>query len=277
MRRERLDLLLVQRGLAESRARAQWLIRNGRVRVDGAVCRRSGALVDVEAPIVVWEPLHYVSRGGLKLEHALWRFRVPVAGCTALDCGASTGGFTDCLLQHGAGRVYAVDVGHGQMHPRLRQDERVVVLEGVDIRRADALPPGVQVDLAVVDVSFISLRAVLPAVLRWLEPEGWLIALIKPQFEAGPGAVGRRGVVRRPERVRQAVGEVLRFAHDLALGLIDLTLAPPDSERGNVEVLACWRRGAAGLSPEEALVRLEGEWRRGSSDEGPCMRNGPPV
>lgn len=256
MGKVRLDRLLVDRGLAETRARAQWLIRNGHVRVNGEICRRCGALVDAEASIVVGEPLRYVSRGGWKLAHALERFGVRVTGCSALDCGASTGGFTDCLLQHGASRVYAVDVGHGQLHPRLREDERVVALEDRDIRRPDVLPPGTQVDLAVIDVSFISLRAVLPAVLRWLHPEGLVIALIKPQFELGPGAVGRRGVVRRPELVYRAVGEVLAFAEQLGLGLRGVTPAPPDEARGNIEVLACWHRGAQGLAVEEALASL---------------------
>jgi len=252
----RLDLLLVRRGLAETRARAQWLIRNGRVSVDGQICRRSGMLVSPLAPIRLHGGLPYVSRGGLKLAHALDRFGLSVAGWVALDCGASTGGFTDCLLQRGVRRVYAVDVGHGQLHPRLRKDERVVNLEGMDIRREDALPAGVQVDLATVDVSFISLRAVLPAVLRWVRPDGVVIALIKPQFEVGPGAVGRSGVVRSPGLRRKAVAEVLRFAAGLGLGLIGLTPAPPDQERGNVELLAGWRRGSEGLSLEEALAGL---------------------
>lgn len=262
MGKARLDRLLVERGLAETRARAQWLIRNGHVRVNGELCRRSGALFDLEASIVVEEPLRYVSRGGWKLERALERFGVSVEGCTALDCGASTGGFTDCLLQHGARRVYAVDVGHGQLHPRLREDARVVVLEDTDIRRQDALPPGTQVELAAIDVSFISLRAVLPAVLRWLRSDGLVIALVKPQFEAGRGAVGRSGVVRRPEQVCRAVGEVLAFAAGIGLGLVGLTTAPPDAARGNIEVLACWRRGTEGLAVEEALARLREEIAR---------------
>jgi 23S rRNA (cytidine1920-2'-O)/16S rRNA (cytidine1409-2'-O)-methyltransferase len=235
--KKRLDLLLVDRGLAESRARAQWLVREGRVQVAGRPIRRPGEAVPIDTPIVVAAPLPYVSRGGLKLAHALDAFPVAVAGRVALDAGAATGGFTDCLLQRGAARVYAVDVGREQLHPRLRADPRVVSLEGTDIRDLPALPGGAHADLAVVDVSFISLRLVLPAVVRLLQPGGEIVALVKPQFEVGPGVVGHSGVVRRPADRERALREVLASAEGLGLAPAGQCEAPADERRGNIEYL----------------------------------------
>lgn len=232
---KRLDLLLVERGLAESRARAQWLVRQGRVRVSGQPCFQPGRRFPEDASLEVVETLPYVSRGGLKLAYLLEAFHLPVEGRVALDVGASTGGFSDCLLQRGVSRVYAVDVGRGQLHPRLRADPRVISLEETDIRDLEALPGGEKPDLAVVDVSFISLRRVLPAVLRLLRPQAEIVALIKPQFELGPGAVTRRGVVRHPEERERIVQEVLSFAESLGLRPAGIVPLPPDSERGNVE------------------------------------------
>ncbi|MGC9023215.1 MAG: TlyA family RNA methyltransferase [Chloroflexia bacterium] len=232
---KRLDLLLVERGLAESRARARWLVRQGGVRVSGRPCLQPGRRFPEDVPLEVVEPLPYVSRGGLKLARLLEAFRIPVEGRVALDVGASTGGFTDCLLQRGAARVYAVDVGRGQLHPRLRADPRVIPLEETDIRDLETLPGGEKPDLAVVDVSFISLRLVLPAVLRLLQPPAEIIALVKPQFELGPGAVTRRGMVRRPEEGERAVREMLSFAEGMGLHPGGVVPLPPDGERGNVE------------------------------------------
>ncbi len=240
--KKRLDLLLVERGLAESRSRAQWLIREGRVLVAGRVALRASEAVPKDAPLRVDETLPYVSRGGLKLAHALDTFGVAVAGLTALDVGASSGGFTDCLLQRGAQKIYAVDVGHDQLHPRLRSDPRVTSLEGSDIRELQRLPGGVPADLAVVDVSFISLRLVLPAVLSLLHSGGEIIALIKPQFESGPQAVNRRGIVRDKEDRQRAVQEVLSVARDLGLEVAGLCPAPQSTPRGNIEYLAYLRR-----------------------------------
>jgi 23S rRNA (cytidine1920-2'-O)/16S rRNA (cytidine1409-2'-O)-methyltransferase len=237
MAKRRLDVLLVERGLAESRARAQWLIRQGRVLVAGRPVLRPGETVPCEASLEVPSPLPYVSRGGLKLAHALDTFQIAVAGRVALDVGASTGGFTDCLLQRGARRVYAVDVGRGQLHPRLQVDPRVVSLPETDIRDLAALPDGVLADLAAVDVSFISLRLALPAVLRLLAPAAEIVALVKPQFEAGPGAVGRSGVVRRREDRERAVREVLEFVQEIGLVPAGLCQAPQGEPRGNVEYL----------------------------------------
>jgi len=240
--KRRIDILLVERGLAESRARAQWLVRAGRVTAAGRPISRPGEAVPVDAPLEVGAPLPYVGRGGLKLAHALDTFHVAVQGYVALDVGASTGGFSDCLLQRGAARVYAVDVGREQLHPRLRADDRVVSLEQTDIRSLPALPGGALADLAVVDVSFISLRLVLPAVVPLLRPTGEIIALVKPQFEVGPGVVGHSGVVRQRAERERALREVVALAQELGLAAAAWCEAPPDEARGNVEYLAHLRR-----------------------------------
>ncbi len=211
--KERLDLLLIERGHAISRAQAQALIRAGRVRVGGKVLDKPGTPVPSDAPIEVTEPPAFVSRGGEKLAAALDAFGVDPGGRVCLDVGASTGGFTDCLLQRGAARVYAVDVGRGQLDWRLRNDPRVVVREGVNARHLRAEDVGEPVDLATVDVSFISLRLVLPPLGSVVKPGGDVIALVKPQFEAGREQV-RRGVVRDPA-VHQAVVEgIASFARE---------------------------------------------------------------
>lgn len=210
--KERLDVLLVQQGLASSRAQAQALIRAGRVRVAGQVLDKPGHEVPPDSPLEVLAPPRYVSRGGEKLEGALRAFGVDPQGRVCLDVGASTGGFTDCLLQHGAARVYAVDVGRGQLDWRLRRDPRVVVREGLNARHLRPEDLGEPVDLATVDVSFISLRLVLPPLEAVLRPGGEVIALVKPQFEAGRGLV-RRGVVRDPavhEAVLQGIASFAR-------------------------------------------------------------------
>lgn len=256
MEKQRLDVLLVERGLAESRARAQWLVRQGRVHCSGRPCTLPGKRFPVDAPLIVTEPLAYVSRGGPKLAHALDTFDLSVQGRLALDVGASTGGFTDCLLQRGASKVFAVDVGRGQLHPKLRQDERVVSLEQTDVRGLEALPKGARAAIATVDVSFISLREVLPAVLRLLDAGGEVVVLIKPQFEAGPRAVNRRGIVRRVEDRRRAVRQVLRFAHGIGLVVAGLCRAPSDDPRGNAEYLAHLRRDGPELPLEGAIAGL---------------------
>ena len=194
VKRERLDILLYKRGLTPSREQARRLIMAAQVLVNGQRVDKPGTRVPLTATITIKEKPAYVSRGGLKLEAALRAFKVDVRGIVAADIGASTGGFTDCLLQHGATRVYAIDVGYGQLAWRLRQDPRVVVMERVNARYLRALPE--PVDLATVDVSFISLKLVLPAARQLLKPNGQIIALIKPQFEAGRKQVGKGGVVK---------------------------------------------------------------------------------
>lgn len=249
--RERLDRLLVSRGLVPSREQAQRLIYAGEVRVDGAVGRAPAQLVPPTAALQVRRPPPFVSRGGEKLAHALDVFAVDVAGRVCLDVGASTGGFTDALLQRGAARVYALDVGRAQLAWKLRQDRRVVVMEGVNARYMEPLPE--PVDLVTVDVAFISLAKVLPAVLRSLRPEGLLLALVKPQFEAGPDLVGRGGVVRDPAIHRAILADVLAALPQLGHTPVGLTPSPLRGPAGNVEffVLA---EGPAPAAPRPALA-----------------------
>lgn len=241
--RRRLDQELVARKLARTRSQAQWLIRAGRVALNGHVETRPGRRVSPAASIELLEPLHYVSRGGLKLEHALDTFQINPSGLIAVDVGASTGGFTDCLLQRGAARVYAIDVGHGQLAEKLRGDPRVINMESTDARHLESLPE--PIDLAVIDVSFISLRLVVPNIRRWLRPTGDIVALIKPQFEAGPERVGRGGVIRDPEVHRAVLRELLAWAADQGLTTLNLTPSPILGSDGNREFLVHWRMGEA--------------------------------
>lgn len=220
MAKRRLDVLLVERGLAESRTQAQRLIRAGLVRVAGQVADKPGTQVATNAAITLQARPRFVSRGGEKLEAALVRFGLDVRGWVAADVGASTGGFTDCLLQHGARRVYAIDVGYGQLDWRLRNDPRVVVMERTNARYLESLPE--PVDLVTVDVSFISLGLILPMAVRWLKPGGRVVALIKPQFEAGRREVGKGGVVRDPQVHRRVLERVLDIAAGLDLSLIHI-------------------------------------------------------
>jgi 23S rRNA (cytidine1920-2'-O)/16S rRNA (cytidine1409-2'-O)-methyltransferase len=234
--KKRLDLVLVERGLVDSRQQAQRLIMAGQVMVDGRVVDKPGTPVSGEADITLKATLPYVSRGGLKLEAALDRFAIEVTGVIAADVGASTGGFTDCLLQRGASKVYAIDVGYGQLAWRLRQDPRVVVMERVNVRYLEGLPE--PVDLATVDVSFISLELVLPAVIGFLRPHGDIVALIKPQFEAGRKQVGKGGVVKDPAVHRAVLRKVLLWADGHGLAARGLMASPLKGPAGNVEFLA---------------------------------------
>ncbi|MCS6964976.1 TlyA family RNA methyltransferase [Thermoflexus sp.] len=251
MSRVRLDFLLVERGLAESRERAQRLIRAGRVRIGDQVVDKPGTLVPADAPITVTEPLPYVSRGGLKLAAALARFPLPVRGAVCADVGASTGGFTDCLLQHGAARVYAIDVGYGLLDLRLRQDPRVVVMERTNARYLSSLPEPIH--LVTIDVSFISVRLILPNAYRWLVPEGHAIVLVKPQFEAGRSEV-RRGVVRDRavhERVLRTLIEGSISQGWRPRGLIPSPLLGP---AGNIEFLL-WLQKGEGPADLDTMIR----------------------
>jgi len=236
MKPTRLDLLLSQRGLAESREKAKRLILAGQVWVDGQRVDRAATLVSAEATLEVRQGLPYVSRGGIKLEHALRVFPLDVRGWVAADVGASTGGFTDCLLQHGVAKVYAIDVGYGQLDWRLRQDARVVVLERTNARYLQNLPEAV--NLVTIDASFISLRLLLPAVRSWLAPQGQVIALIKPQFEAGREQVGKGGVVRAQATHHAVLDGVLTWAIQNGWNVRGLTRSPIKGPKGNVEFLA---------------------------------------
>jgi len=238
VRKERLDLLLVERGLAESRTQAQRLILAGQVSVGDRQVDKPGTQVSVAEPVQVAEGLPYASRGGFKLAAALDAFDLDVNDWVAADVGASTGGFTDCLLQRGAAKVYALDVGYGQLAWQLRQDPRVVVMDRTNARYVETLPEAV--DLATVDVSFISLRLILPPILGWLRPGGRTVALIKPQFEAGRKQVGKGGVVRDPAIHRAVLTELIAWAEGQGLGLQGLIRSPITGPAGNIEFLAHW-------------------------------------
>jgi 23S rRNA (cytidine1920-2'-O)/16S rRNA (cytidine1409-2'-O)-methyltransferase len=242
MKKERLDVIVHERGLAESRTRAQALILAGQVVVNDQRIDKPGTRVDVDAEVrLKGEVLPYVSRGGLKLKAAIDAFQLDVKNAVCADIGASTGGFTDCLLQHGAARVHAIDVGYGQLHEKLRTDARVISRERVNARHLtdDDLPE--RVNVIVIDVSFISLELVLPAVLPRLLPGGSLIALVKPQFEVGPDRLDKGGVVRDAVARREAIDRIRAFvaSHGLTeLGLID---SPVHGPAGNVEALLAAR------------------------------------
>lgn len=257
MAEKRVDVLLVERGLVESRARAQRLIMAGQVRVAGQRVHKPSTKVPVEAELVIEHGPRFVSRGGEKLEAALQTFPVSVADRVCADVGASTGGFTDCLLQHGARKVYAIDVGRGILHWKLRQDPRVVVMEGTNARHLEKLPE--EVDLVAIDASFISLRLLLPTIRGWFGPqEGDVLALVKPQFEAGREIVSRgKGVVRDPLVHRRVLVEVLQHAQSLGYGLAGLRRSPIRGPKGNIEFLA-WLKFPA--DAEDEVIGLVDAW-----------------
>ena len=285
-KRVRLDVALVEQGLERSRERARRLIQAGEVMVNGQVVHAPSTLVVPDAALVVGKAMPYVSRGGLKLAHALDRFGVNPAGRVCLDAGASTGGFTDVLLQRGAARVYAADVGRGLLDWKLRQDPRVVVMEDVNVRylrvegsedrspKSPALPDfGLRssdsrptlperVSLAVVDVAFISLRLVLPSIVGCLSADGEVVALVKPQFEAGP-ADARKGVVRNPAVHRRVLREVLATASELSLHPAGLTASPIRGQAGNVEFLLWATRSES--PPLDDAAAIEAALREATS------------
>jgi 23S rRNA (cytidine1920-2'-O)/16S rRNA (cytidine1409-2'-O)-methyltransferase len=248
-KRQRLDSLLVERGLATSRERARALILAGHVQVDGQPAPKAGTAVSIDAVVTLLEPDHpYVGRGGLKLAHALSAFGIDVSGRTALDIGASTGGFTDVLLRAGAARVVALDVGHGQLDWRLRNDERVIVLERTNARTLtrDALPESArEFGIITIDVSFISLRQILPVVPPLLTPSGDVVALVKPQFEAGRDDVGKGGIVRDDDVRARVVDEVVDHALALGLTRAGQSESPITGMEGNREILLHLRRPCA--------------------------------
>ncbi len=233
MGKRRLDMLLLERGLFDSREKARVAVMAGSVLVDDRPAVKPATLVDDRASLRLRERRRYVSRGGDKLEHALDIFAIDAAGAAAADIGASTGGFTDCLLQRGASRVYAIDVGRGQLDMRLRRDPRVEVMEGVNARYLEALP--VPLDLATMDVAFISLRQVLPAVRRLLRPGGDIVALFKPQFEAAKREVGKGGVIRDPQMHARLIGRFAAWCVENGLRIRGLTASPLLGPAGNRE------------------------------------------
>jgi 23S rRNA (cytidine1920-2'-O)/16S rRNA (cytidine1409-2'-O)-methyltransferase len=243
----RLDQLLVERGLVDSRERGQRLIMAGEVLVDDRVSDKPGAQVKPDVVVRIKEPLPYVSRGGVKLAAALDRFPIPIEHAVCADVGASTGGFTDCLLQRGAAKVYAIDVGYGQLSWKIRSDPRVVVMDRTNARYLDALPE--PIDVAVVDASFISLRLILPSVLKWLTVDAHVVTLIKPQFEAGRERVGKGGVVRDTTVRADVIRSIWQVATALGFRPIDLIRSPIAGPAGNIEFLM-WLRAAASNSIE---------------------------
>ena len=238
MKKERLDALLVNRGIFESRAKAQSSIMAGQVLVNEQKIEKAGTQINPECTIrILGSKLQYVSRGGLKLEKALAIFPISVEGKIVADVGASTGGFTDCALQNGAAKVYALDVGYGQLAWKLRQDERVINMERTNVRylEEDSLPE--KVDAVTIDVAFISLDKILPAVHKILKADGFVIALIKPQFEAGKENIGKKGVVKDPEIHETVINNVISFAKAEGFGIAGLDFSPIKGPEGNIEYL----------------------------------------
>ncbi len=232
----RLDELLMKNKLASTRSKAKQLIIAGKVVIHGKTCLKPGQLFDDTESVSLIEIDKYVSRGALKLEKAMLNFQIDPKGYTVADIGASTGGFTDYLLQNGAVKVYAIDVGHGQLDPKLLSDKRVINIEGVNIRNGIELPE--KVDLAVVDLSYISLRLTLAQIAKLLKPSAKIIALIKPQFEAGPKAVGKDGVIKDPEIVKKTIADLKEWCAKNSLPIKKLTPSPIQGKQGNVECLA---------------------------------------
>ncbi|MEM7345232.1 MAG: TlyA family RNA methyltransferase [Chloroflexota bacterium] len=231
----RLDVFLTEKGLVESRSKAQALIMAGKVRVGDQVVIKAGTKVSEQAQVTIAETLPYVSRGGLKLAAGLDTFEIDPTGLTCADVGASTGGFTDVLLQRGAARIYAIDVGYGQLAWKLRQDERVVTLERTNARHLEKLPA--PIDLVTIDASFISLKLILPAVVKWLNTSATVVALVKPQFEAGKDQVGKGGVVRNREVHQQVLENSVKYADVSGLAALGVHPSPIVGPAGNHEFL----------------------------------------
>ena len=256
--KERLDVLLVARNLAESRSKAQAMIMAGEVYVNEQKADKAGLEVNIDEDPVIevrGSACPYVSRGGLKLEKALRDFGVDPTGFVCSDSGASTGGFTDCLLQQGASKVFAIDVGYGQLDWKIRSDPRVVVMERTNIRYVTPEQLGEPLDLSVVDVSFISLKLVLPVIKTLLKPTGQVLCLIKPQFEAGKEKVGKKGVVREKSTHKEVLDNFVALADELQFKILGLTFSPVKGPEGNIEFLAhLTLDDADGIRPDTALV-----------------------
>lgn len=242
----RLDVYLAEKGMTESREKAKALIMAGQVYVDNQKCDKAGTMIDTDkaAVEVRGEKLRYVSRGGLKLEKAMSEFPITLSGKTTMDIGASTGGFTDCMLQNGAVKVFSVDVGYGQLAWQLRNDERVVNMERTNIRYVTSGEIGEKIDFASIDVSFISLKLVLPVAKELLADDGEIVALIKPQFEAGKGQVGKKGVVRDINIHREVIKNVVEFAESIQLHPVGLSYSPIKGPEGNIEYLVYLKKTA---------------------------------
>jgi 23S rRNA (cytidine1920-2'-O)/16S rRNA (cytidine1409-2'-O)-methyltransferase len=275
--KERLDVLLVEQGYFDSREKAKAAIMAGLILIGSERVEKPGTKIPRDTELVVKGAPHpYVSRGGLKLEKAIRQFGIDLHDAVMLDIGASTGGFTDCALQHGASYVYAIDVGYNQLDWSLRQDDRVKVMERTNFRHMtpDQLQ-GPKPGFATIDVSFISLKLILPALASLLAPEGRTVALIKPQFEAGREQVGKSGVVRDPDVHAGVLKEVLTFAHGLGYSLQELTFSPITGGEGNIEFLAYWVwTGKPGL-PEKTIAQLDQRIESVVEEAGAAFRRKP--
>ena len=254
--KKRLDVLLTERLYAETRSKAQAIIMSGNVYVNGQKADKPGMSFEETVEIEVRGAVcPYVSRGGLKLEKALRDFGVKPEGYVCSDSGASTGGFTDCLLQQGAKKVFAIDVGYGQLDWKIRSDERVVVMERTNIRYVTPDDLGEPLDLSVIDVSFISLKIVLPTIKTLLKPTGQVLCLIKPQFEAGKDKVGKKGVVREPETHKEVLDSFVALANELNFKILGLTFSPVKGPEGNIEFLGHLSLdNVEGIQPDTAKV-----------------------
>ena len=235
MAKKRIDIMLVEKGLAESRAKAQAMIMAGDVLADGKIVLKAGTLVNKDADVSVAEPPPFVSRGGLKLDYGLGYFGLDVRDAVVADIGASTGGFTDCLLKRGVRRVYAVDVGYGQLDYRLRQDPRVIVMDRVNARNTPDIRE--KLDIVVIDVSFISVEKIIPAVAGLLKVKGSIIVLVKPQFEAKRKEVGKGGIIRQPEIHARVLGRFVKWVTDNGYRLKGMVGSPIEGASGNREFL----------------------------------------
>lgn len=254
--KKRLDVLLVEQGYADTRTKAQAIIMSGNVYVDGQKADKPGTAYEEHVALEVrGATCPYVSRGGLKLEKALRDFGVDPTGYVCSDSGASTGGFTDCLLQKGASKVFAIDVGYGQLDWKIRSDPRVVVMERTNIRYVTPEQLGEPLDLSVIDVSFISLKIVLPVIKTFLKPTGQVLCLIKPQFEAGKEKVGKKGVVRDPETHKEVLDHFVDLADGLDFKILGLTFSPVKGPEGNIEFLGhLTLEDKPGIRPDTADV-----------------------
>ena len=254
--KKRLDVLLTERLYTDSRAKAQAIIMAGQVYVDGQKADKPGTSYEETVEIEVrGDTCPYVSRGGLKLQKALRDFGVDPTGFVCSDSGASTGGFTDCLLQQGASKVFAIDVGYGQLDWKIRSDPRVVVMERTNIRYVTPEQLGEPLDLSVIDVSFISLKIVLPTIKTLLKPTGQVLCLIKPQFEAGREKVGKKGVVRDPETHKEVLDMFVSLADELGMKILGLTFSPVKGPEGNIEFLGhLTLSDVPGIRPDTAAV-----------------------
>lgn len=264
--KKRLDVLLTEQGYADTRSKAQAIIMSGQVYVNGQKADKPGISYEETVQLEVrGDVCPYVSRGGLKLEKALRDFGVKPEGYVCSDSGASTGGFTDCLLQQGAKKVFAIDVGYGQLDWKIRSDERVVVMERTNIRYVTPEDLGEPLDLSVVDVSFISLSIVLPAIKNLLKPTGQILCLIKPQFEAGREKVGKKGVVREPETHKEVLDDFVALADTLGFTILGLTFSPVKGPEGNIEFLGhLTLEEKEGIQPDTAdVVRQAHETLKG--------------